>query len=78
MAAGAWSGRAASFQDWGKEWGKDWGKDWHRDWGKDWGKQAGLDRMASEFARDLSHFAGHAGDLGENALGDLPFRRLGN
>jgi len=51
--------------------GKDWGKDWHRDWGKDWGKQAGLDRMASEFARDLSHFAGHAGDLGENALGDL-------
>ncbi len=27
--------------------------------------------MASEFARDLSHFAGHAGDLGENALGDL-------
>jgi hypothetical protein len=32
---------------------------------------AGLDRLASDFARDLSHVAGHAGDLGEGALGDL-------
>jgi DNA-binding PadR family transcriptional regulator len=39
-----------------------------QDWG---GMPAGLDRLASEFARDLSHVAGHAGDLGEGALGDL-------
>jgi DNA-binding PadR family transcriptional regulator len=67
------AGKDWGAKDWGgKDWGaKDWGRDWHRDWGKDWGKQAGLDKMASEFARDLSHFAGHAGDLGENALGDL-------
>jgi DNA-binding PadR family transcriptional regulator len=38
------------------------------DWG---GLPAGLDRLASDFARDLSHVAGHAGDLGEGALGDL-------
>jgi DNA-binding PadR family transcriptional regulator len=43
---------------------------WAAGW-QDWGTQAGLDKMASEFARDLSHVAGHAGDLGENALGDL-------
>jgi DNA-binding PadR family transcriptional regulator len=35
------------------------------------GMPAGLDRLASDFARDLSHVAGHAGDLGEGALGDL-------
>jgi DNA-binding PadR family transcriptional regulator len=35
------------------------------------GLPAGLDRLASDFARDLSHVAGHAGDLGEGALGDL-------
>jgi DNA-binding PadR family transcriptional regulator len=39
-----------------------------QDWG---GMPAGLDRLASDFARDLSHVAGHAGDLGEGALGDL-------
>jgi DNA-binding PadR family transcriptional regulator len=39
---------------------------------QDWaGMPAGLDRLASDFARDLSHVAGHAGDLGEGALGDL-------
>jgi DNA-binding PadR family transcriptional regulator len=39
---------------------------------QDWaGLPAGLDRLASDFARDLSHVAGHAGDLGEGALGDL-------
>jgi hypothetical protein len=31
----------------------------------------GLEGLASDFARDLSSAAGHAGDIGEGALGDL-------
>jgi hypothetical protein len=32
---------------------------------------AGLERLASEFAQELSSAAGHAGDIGDGALGDL-------
>ncbi|HUZ23113.1 MAG TPA: PadR family transcriptional regulator [Streptosporangiaceae bacterium] len=39
---------------------------------QDWAAMpAGLERLASEFARELSSAAGHAGDIGDSALGDL-------
>ncbi|MGH3275535.1 MAG: PadR family transcriptional regulator [Streptosporangiaceae bacterium] len=56
---------AGARQDWAGWAGKAAG--WP-DWG---GMPAGLEGLASDFARDLSHVAGHAGDLGESALGDL-------
>ncbi|HEU5419104.1 MAG TPA: helix-turn-helix transcriptional regulator [Streptosporangiaceae bacterium] len=65
---GSWADRAASWQARGdrRPGGPGWGR-W-QDWG---GMPGGLERMASDFARDLSSAAGHAGDIGEGALGDL-------
>jgi DNA-binding PadR family transcriptional regulator len=65
---GSWADRAASWQARGdrRPGGPGWGR-W-QDWG---GMPGGLERLASEFARDLNSAAGHAGDIGEGALGDL-------
>ncbi|HEY1643923.1 MAG TPA: helix-turn-helix transcriptional regulator [Streptosporangiaceae bacterium] len=65
---GSWADRAASWQARGdrRPGGPGWGR-W-QDWG---GMPGGLEGLASDFARDLSSAAGHAGDIGEGALGDL-------
>jgi DNA-binding PadR family transcriptional regulator len=65
---GSWADRAASWQARGERrpGGAGWGR-W-QDWA---GMPGGLDRLAADFARDLSSAAGHAGDIGEGALGDL-------
>ncbi len=65
---GSWADRAASWQARGdrRAGGPGWGR-W-QDWG---GMPGGLEGLASDFARDLSSAAGHAGDIGEGALGDL-------
>ena len=65
---GSWADRAASWQARGdrRPGGPGWGR-W-QDWS---GMPGGLERLASDFARDLTSAAGHAGDIGEGALGDL-------
>jgi DNA-binding PadR family transcriptional regulator len=73
---GSWADRAAGWQDWGdrkdragvKDTGGRGGWAGWQDWA---GMPAGLERLASDFARELNSAAGHAGDVGEGALGDL-------
>ncbi len=48
------------------------GGGWQGGGWQDWaGMSAGLERLASDFARELRSAAGHAGDVGEGAMGDL-------
>jgi DNA-binding PadR family transcriptional regulator len=73
---GSWADRAAGWQAWGdrreqaeqKDPGGRSGWSGWQDWAA---RSAGLDRLASEFARELSSAAGHAGDIGDHALGEL-------
>ena len=73
---GSWADRAAGWQAWGdrreqaeqKDPGGRSGWSGWQDWAA---RPAGLDRLASEFARELSSAAGHAGDIGDHALGEL-------
>jgi len=73
---GGWADRAAAWQAWGdrreqaerKDPGGRGGWSGWQDWAA---MPAGLERLASEFARELSSAAGHAGDIGDGALGDL-------
>jgi DNA-binding PadR family transcriptional regulator len=73
---GSWADRAAGWQDWGdrkdtagvRDSGSRGGWAGWQDWA---GMPAGLDRLASDFARELNSAAGHAGDIGDGALGDL-------
>src|SRR5450755_3923281 len=73
---GGWADRAAGWQAWGdrreqaeqKDPGGRSGWSGWQDWAA---RPAGLDRLASEFARELSSAAGHAGDIGDHALGEL-------
>jgi DNA-binding PadR family transcriptional regulator len=76
---GGWADRAAGWQAWGDRGDRgDRGEQSERKnpggWGgwQDWAAMpAGLERLASEFAQELNSAAGHAGDVGEGALGDL-------
>ena len=73
---GSWADRAAGWQAWGDrreqaERRDPGGRGGWSSW-QDWAAMpAGLERLASEFARELSSAAGHAGDIGDSALGDL-------
>jgi DNA-binding PadR family transcriptional regulator len=70
---GGWADRAAGWQAWGDRREQSERKN-PGGWGgwQDWAAMpAGLERLASEFAQELNSAAGHAGDIGEGALGDL-------
>jgi DNA-binding PadR family transcriptional regulator len=71
---GTWADRAAGWQAWGDRKGRGARGGDRPGWAgwQDWtGMPTGLERLASEFARELRSAAGHAGDIGEGALGDL-------
>jgi DNA-binding PadR family transcriptional regulator len=70
---GSWADRAAGWQDWGDRKDQAGLQDsGSRAGWQDWaGIPAGLERLASDFARELNSAAGHAGDIGDGALGDL-------
>jgi DNA-binding PadR family transcriptional regulator len=73
---GGWADRAAGWQAWGERRGRGGRREagdrpaWTglQDWA---GLPSGLERLASDFARELRSAAGQAGNIGEGALGDL-------
>jgi DNA-binding PadR family transcriptional regulator len=71
---GSWADRAAGWQAWGERQDRR-GPAGRPGWAglQDLagGMPAGLERLASDFARELRSAAGHAGDIGEGTLGDL-------
>jgi DNA-binding PadR family transcriptional regulator len=80
---GAWADRASAWQSFGErgergergQQGERRGPGGRPGWAN-WqdlagGMPPGLDRLASDFAKELRTAAGHAGDIGEGALGDL-------
>jgi DNA-binding PadR family transcriptional regulator len=68
--SGAGRGGAGRKDTRGQDWGGGWA-DRAAGWQSWAARPAGLERLASEFARELNSAAGHAGDIGEGALGDL-------